>query len=1514
MHPKIASKQVQNLPFGCLRERGDKANDLQTTLDGVRKGAENDDGAVHDVGGGQGPEFEFCAFLRPTRAPRPDELTLSLPRKPQTDFGAETGHAAETYTSPEQVPISISPTDHRQGGEKGDPVEGEFVGVIGAKMAEDEDARRLVEYFVVVSSVPKKNPVSVVVEDTKAAPPPDARVRARRKSRRAHFNIRKYFRPEGNDKHANGSPPAKGVSCANGTVPNASKKISSVSSRSRQTLQAVKSVETNDEDETDLLQSAWDEQPSHDGSDQNVVKDRRHRNSYAESSGGASRALHNVLDDTRGGRRAKQTTYIGNRNGAMHIDSESSTAAERLNCDSTFDGTSRCIDETKTRQRRKMKANKNHHFKTSSGSSKMTEAEVILKSAEVSAENLKKDLRNQFIESKKKFVDGSPGLQNIEKKLSEMKLDTTLSKLKTFKLATLTNVPTMSIQSPTGRDSTEKKAAADDRPVSIDSTLTRMSSPSTDLSEGECSSSSRDRKCPAPVVNLNAASLERRHCRGTFESEGSGNLDASVSSGDEFAAHREQMDELERAPTAEDPELTDALEHCVLEPVITAQYPPKDRPGRPLNPMLAQFCHPQGGDILVVAQYRMPTVHHFVLTDAAGGKMYATCLTAYEEFNPVVHGDISDPTSIEDPISRHSSNRKYYAPRFLCLLSSWPYLSAFRTYLTQLYRMATTTSIMEAPLERYILNIAEEVPAPPPGAFEVKMSILGETIRFWAPPANLPVPWVSMPYGILFECLDIGNILFAWYALACERKLLLVSSQVSLLTICSEIMQSMIFPMRWSHLYIPVIPRFLVQILDAPVPYLCGISRDILPFAVDDISEETIVVDLDRNLITMGMECEDLPFLPNVRKIKLEAALENNAGDVFWKARGLTAAQVEEVRNSGDENLLAKTLGTGDAVWDERICFLDEAFNLAASPDSLSLLHDATSSLEEAAKWDAVQEAFIRFYASVLKNYRKYLPDDSRHSSWRCGDVDDGRRFRSVEFISDQPLDFQPFLEELLATQQVSLLDYACLSHIALTSLVLTRIIETIQFDDFITRRMYNSSDEADIKFFDESIDDKKNRSKLKLSKVKTPFLHSAKARKDMKQIEAIAPNKTLPIGMYLIFLVEIPQACPEAVSFLTTPLSGRKFSNYDAVSGTFSYPTWPEKFDATLFGKPRPIPSIIREYDRRLALKSLLRGERGDERAQPGSNNKSAEVTAFVLFFVTFAKTIGKSMEELEIPHQSVGFEVVKQDEVNPRAHPPWIVGECNGVGAEGSAFGSLHSNFRPHRGDPPEDIALEDDNEQQVGELCHRQDMPKAISPSSFMRTLGFESHNFDRSIERYELEREKARIVAKAQIPRPRVQSESEAVFHTCEETSSELSTSKPARSTRSCQATWTNEAKTTVSFKDSLLRESHQLIEGYQALSSSLSGTKQANKPSRRAGLMAKPGLTKKKHLLVPAYLKPYLDLSHTLLEELYPGLNIDLISDACPKCSQVLSQDHIIQGWTPNDYSTTCPACKHRFVP
>jgi hypothetical protein len=153
--------------------------------------------------------------------------------------------------------------------------------------------------------------------------------------------------------------------------------------------------------------------------------------------------------------------------------------------------------------------------------------------------------------------------------------------------------------------------------------------------------------------------------------------------------------------------------------------------------------------------------------------------------------------------------------------------------------------------------------------------------------------------------------------------------------------------------------------LDAPMPYLCGISRDIFPNAVGDISDETVVVDLDRNLITLGTNSPDLPILSHRRKIKLESALENNAGDVFWNARGLTKSEVESVRSSGDEDALAKMLLTADGVWDEKLSSMDDAFNLAHSPDSLSMLHgdkDESQDWQKQSRWDLVQEAFLRFY------------------------------------------------------------------------------------------------------------------------------------------------------------------------------------------------------------------------------------------------------------------------------------------------------------------------------------------------------------------------------------------------------------------------------------------------------------------------------------------------------------------------------------------------------------------------
>ena len=82
--------------------------------------------------------------------------------------------------------------------------------------------------------------------------------------------------------------------------------------------------------------------------------------------------------------------------------------------------------------------------------------------------------------------------------------------------------------------------------------------------------------------------------------------------------------------------------------------------------------------------------------------------------------------------------------------------------------------------------------------------------------------------------------------------------------------------MKWNHLYIPVLPRSLSAMLDAPMPYLCGISRENFQYAVGDIGDDTIVVDLDRNMITLGSDPVELPPLPHKHRVKLEHALQIN--------------------------------------------------------------------------------------------------------------------------------------------------------------------------------------------------------------------------------------------------------------------------------------------------------------------------------------------------------------------------------------------------------------------------------------------------------------------------------------------------------------------------------------------------------------------------------------------------------------------------------------------------------------
>jgi len=536
----------------------------------------------------------------------------------------------------------------------------------------------------------------------------------------------------------------------------------------------------------------------------------------------------------------------------------------------------------------------------------------------------------------------------------------------------------------------------------------------------------------------------------------------------------------------------------------------------------------------------------------------------------------------------------------------------------------------------------------------------------------------------------------------------------------------------------------------------------------------------------------------------------------------------------------------------------DDAFNLACAPDAAALEFDDDALagrdngvLKKQSRWDAVQEAFLRFYVSSLLDYKKFIPTtatDSR-TSWRGKEGRCELRYNSDEFVNAAPSDFQPFLSELVSTQQ---------------------------FDDFISRRMYNGSDAPDVKFFDQSVDAKKNRSKLKFRKVGTHFLHSAKARRDLKNVKAVDPSR---------------EGLPDE-NMVYSP-----------------YKMWPLKFDESLFGKARPVPSAISaEFDRRHSLHKMLRSQNGavDDTRLTGGLNRSPEVTSFVLFFATFTGAIGRELSAMT--KNEYRFEI-GSEVYNP------LLNQF----AKKSMNQDSNQNSRRQR--------RNDFDDMETARVIAKSQVDLAYSVLSQMRARKLPPDPtvyklFIQACGRCNLKSYAPKIMDMLARDRlatnPDIYTALITAFSNDDGQPSALDISEAMSSTSDISTSQyglldTKNTPSEYSVPQSLSSASpgSSINKSPKLRMSSLKN----NKPKRRMRLSSKSP-AKKQQAQMTAAIENQNEMGRNLLESLYPGISIDH-ENVCPKCAHVLDEGKVVRGWTPcatNNYHTTCPTCQHKFVP
>ncbi|KAK9455840.1 AEX-3 domain-containing protein [Dipodascopsis uninucleata] len=133
----------------------------------------------------------------------------------------------------------------------------------------------------------------------------------------------------------------------------------------------------------------------------------------------------------------------------------------------------------------------------------------------------------------------------------------------------------------------------------------------------------------------------------------------------------------------------------------------------------------------------------------------------------------------------------------------------------------------------------------------------------------------------LFRSLSTKSIIELLEAVLGENRVIFVSNQLGVLTPVARAILSLIYPLKWQSVFIPVLPARLMSCLDLPVPYVIGIHRTKPEISLPD--DDFVLCDLDSDTI---FSHSTPPMLPvTVRNklhylLSLAAPLHNQPYDV----------------------------------------------------------------------------------------------------------------------------------------------------------------------------------------------------------------------------------------------------------------------------------------------------------------------------------------------------------------------------------------------------------------------------------------------------------------------------------------------------------------------------------------------------------------------------------------------------------------------------------------------------------
>ncbi|OCU00943.1 DENN domain-containing protein 4C isoform X1 [Xenopus laevis] len=368
------------------------------------------------------------------------------------------------------------------------------------------------------------------------------------------------------------------------------------------------------------------------------------------------------------------------------------------------------------------------------------------------------------------------------------------------------------------------------------------------------------------------------------------------------------------------------------------RYPEEDYESFPLPESVPLFCLPMGATVECwdpQIRHPLPVFSTFVLTGSTAEKVYGAAIQFYEAYPREMLSEkqmiqLGLITAVEKKVV---TSKTITSKKCICLLSHWPFFETFRKFLMFIYKLSVSGP-HTLPIEKHISHFMHNVPFPSPQRPRILVQLSAHDALILSQPVATPLPLSGANFSTLLMNLGPENCCSLLLFVLLECKILLHSLRPAVLTGIAEAVVAMIFPFQWQCPYVPLCPLSLSDVLSAPIPFIVGV--DSRYFDLHDPPQDVVCIDLDTSMVYTSEDKRNLSWKQLPKK-----PVKNLIG--VLKKLYLRLSSVHQ--KTQEESAVLMTPIEADFSWQKKATELEME----------------------------IQEAFLRFMASIVKGYRTYL-------------------------------------------------------------------------------------------------------------------------------------------------------------------------------------------------------------------------------------------------------------------------------------------------------------------------------------------------------------------------------------------------------------------------------------------------------------------------------------------------------------------------------------------------------------